>query len=86
MQCFILSSAEEDRVYSQGCYVELDIPAPCQACTHTHTHARAHLCTHTRARTASSTSLPRARRAHRRTHEPTPLIIILQCCKIILGE
>jgi hypothetical protein len=27
---FILTAAEEDRVYSQGCYVELDIPGPCQ--------------------------------------------------------
>ena len=28
-QAFILTSAEEDRVYSQGCYVELEVPSSC---------------------------------------------------------
>uniref|UniRef100_A0A7S4P6M6 PDZ domain-containing protein n=1 Tax=Guillardia theta TaxID=55529 RepID=A0A7S4P6M6_GUITH len=28
-QTFVLTSADEDRVYSQGCYVELDTPHPC---------------------------------------------------------
>lgn len=39
-QTFVLSSADEDRVYSQGCYVELDTPTSC----HCRCEVVKHLC------------------------------------------
>jgi len=39
-QTFVLTSADHDRVYSQGCYVEVDSPAP----SHCRCEVVKHLC------------------------------------------